>query len=141
MISINKMTIRHEDLEVSNLLLSKFRDEESKGNQRFIIFAINQSGNKLIGANIINLDDVKRTKNMTLTLGKYDALEIMKAPEDFENITDEDSEDFDENITFTLSYFLTQGFDFPKEWDKVSFGTTCSRRRCGDNCGDCSVPP
>ena len=141
MISINKMTIRHEDLKLNNLLLSKFRDEESKGNQRFIIFAINQSENKLIGANIINLSQVKRTKNMTLTLGKYDALEIMKAPEDFKNITDEDSEDFNENITFTLSYFLTQGFDFPNEWYKVSFGSTCSRHSCSDKCGDCSVPP
>ena len=116
------MTIRHETLELKNILLSKYRDEDKMGRERFIIFAINQTEQKLIGVNIINITEVRRTKNMTLTLGKYKFDEIMKAPENLENIIDDSHDDFDENIKFTISYFLSEGFQFADEWDKVSFG-------------------
>lgn len=132
------MTIRHETLELKNILLSKYRDEDKMGRERFIIFAINQTEQKLIGVNIINIAEVRRTKNMTLTLGKYNFDEIMKAPEDLQNIIDDSHEDFDENITFTLSYLLEKGFEFPEKWDKVSFGPSKPKRGCGDKCGDCS---
>ena len=135
------MTIRHETLELKNILLSKYRDEDKMGRERFIIFAINQTEQKLIGVNIINIAEVRRTKNMTLTLGKYNFDEIMKAPEYFENIIDDSHDDFDENITSTISYFLSEGFQFADEWDKVSFGSSSSKRECGDKCSDCSTPP
>ena len=135
------MTTRHETLELKNILLSKYRDEDKNGRERFIIFAINQTQQKLIGVNIINIAEARRTKNMTLTLGKYNFDEIMKAPENLENIIDDSHDDFDENITFTISYFLSEGFQFADEWDKVSFGSSNSKRECGDKCSDCSTPP
>lgn len=136
--SINKMTTQHVNLEVNNLLVSKYRDEDKIGRERFIIFAINQTEKKLIGVNIINIAEVRRTKNMTLTLGKYNFDEIMKAPENLENIIDDSHDDFDENITFTLSYLLDKGFEFPDTWNKVSFEPSKPKRGCGDKCGDCS---
>ena len=132
------MTIQHMNLEVNNLLVSKYRDEDKMGQQRFIIFAINQTEKKLIGVNIINIAEVRRTKNMTLTLGKYNFDEIMKAPENLENIIDDSHDDFDENITFTLSYLVDKGFEFPDTWNKVSFEPSKPKRECGDKCGYCS---
>ena len=137
--SINKMTTQHVNLEVNNLLVSKYRDQDKMGRERFIIFAINQTEQKLIGVNIINIAEVRRTKNMTLTLGKYNFDEIMKAPENLENIIDDSHDDFDENITFTLSYLLDKGFEFPDTWNKVSFEPSKPKRGCGDKCGDCST--
>ena len=137
--SINKMTTQHVNLEVNNLLVSKYRDQDKMGRERFIIFAINQTEKKLIGVNIINIAEVRRTKNMTLTLGKYNFDEIMKAPENLENIIDDSHDDFDENITFTLSYLLDKGFEFPDTWNKVSFEPSKPKRGCGDKCGDCST--
>ena len=131
------MPTQHMNLEVNNLLFSKYRDEDKMGRDRFIIFAINQAEQKLIGVNIINIAEVRRTKNMTLTLGKYKFDEIMKAPEDLENIIDDSHDDFEENITFTLSYLVEKGFEFPETWNKVSFGSSKPKR----GCGDCSTPP
>ena len=104
-----------------------------------IFLTINQTEKKLIGVNIINIAEVRRTKNMTLTLGKYNFDEIMKAPENLENIIDDSHDDFDENITFTLSYLLDKGFEFPDTWNKVSFEPSKPKRGCGDKCGDCST--
>tara|TARA_Y100000816_G_C25961311_1_gene501663 strand:+ start:694 stop:909 length:216 start_codon:yes stop_codon:yes gene_type:complete len=52
----------------------------------------------------------------------------MKSPEKIEDIINETHEDFDENITFTLWYFLEKGFQFADEWDKVSFAVGPSKK-------------
>ncbi len=122
------MSIRHETLELNNILLSKYRDEDTMGRERFIIFAINQAENKLIGANIIDLAEARLRKNMTISLRKYKSEDIMKSPEKIEDIINETHEDFDENITFTLWYFLEKGFQFADEWDKVSFAVGPSKK-------------
>ena len=121
-IQINIMSAKNEILELRNLCLCKYIDQETNGSRWFLLFAYELEEKVLIGCDIISLSAVRAAKTMKITLGKYKVDDVVEVvPGGIEHMLDETHLDFNEDVMTTVGYFVTQGFPFMDTWGKIKF--------------------
>ncbi len=119
------MSAKNETLELRNLCLCKYINEEANGSRWFLIFAYELEEKVLIGCDIISLSAVRAVKTMKITLGKYKVDDVVEVvPGGIEHMLDETHSDFNEDVMTTVGYFVTQGIPFMDTWGKIKFSRT-----------------
>ena len=122
---LNIMSAKNETLELRNLCLCKYIDQETNGSRWFLLFAYELEEKVLIGCDIISLSAVRAAKTMKITLGKYKVDDVVEVvPGGIEHMLDETHSDFNEDVMTTVGYFVTQGFPFMDTWGKIKFTRT-----------------